>query len=195
MVIHNLNNSAEDTIPFVTSYTFSKKSNVLAYSTTGIKDSIDPGVYIKYLKSNLTQNVYKSHDKAKYYKLSLSDSGKNLAFIVDTDSTKSYQKSNELYNWSFPNQKAKLIVNKTTSPEGYGVSSDGTLNFSNDESKLYFGLALPKIVQDTLLIEEEIVNVEVWTYNEPRLYTIQEKQLNNDKKKSFKTVYHLKRIN
>ena len=72
------------------------------------------------------------------------------------------------------------------------MSSDGTLNFSNDESKLYFGLALPKIVQDTLLIEEEIVNVEVWTYNEPRLYTIQEKQLNNDKKKSFKTVYHLK---
>ena len=98
-----------------------------------------------------------------------------------------------MYNWSFPNQKAKLIVNKTTSPEGYGVSSDGTLNFSNDESKLYFGLALPKIVQDTLLIEEEIVNVEVWTYNEPRLYTIQEKQLNNDKKKSFKTVYHLKK--
>ena len=91
MVIHNLNNNAEDTIPFVTSYTFSKKSNVLAYSTTGIKDSIDPGIYIKYLKSNLTQNVYKSHDKAKYYKLSLSDSGKNLAFIVDTDSTKSYQ--------------------------------------------------------------------------------------------------------
>ena len=103
------------------------------------------------------------------------------------------KKSNELYNWSFPNQKAKLIVNKTTSPEGYEVSSDGTLNFSNDESKLYFGLALPKIVQDTLLIEEEIVNVEVWTYNEPRLYTIQEKQLNNDKKKSFKTVYHLKK--
>ena len=193
LVIHNLNNSAEDTIPFVTSYTFSKKSNVLAYITTGIKDSIDPGVYIKNLKSNLTQNVYKSHDKAKYYKLSLSDSGKNLAFIVDTDSTKSYQESNELYNWSFPNQKAKLIVNKTTSPDGYGVSSDGTLNFSNDESKLYFGLALPKIVQDTLLIEEEIVNVEVWTYNEPRLYTIQEKQLNNDKKKSFKTVYHLKK--
>ena len=73
------------------------------------------------------------------------------------------------------------------------MSSDGTLNFSNDETKLYFGLALPKIVQDTLLIEEEIVNVEVWTYNEPRLYTIQEKQLNNDKKKSFKTVYHLKK--
>ena len=53
-------------------------------------------------------------------------------------------------------------------------------------------MALPEIVQDTLLLEEEIVNVEVWTYDEPRLYTIQEMQLNNDKKKSFKTVFHFK---
>ena len=109
-----------------------QKSNVLAYSTTGIKDSIDPGVYIKYLKSNLTQNVYKSHDKAKYYKLSLSDSGKNLAFIVDTDSTKSYQNQTNCIIGLFQIKK-QLLVNKTTSPEGYGVSSDGTLNFSNDE--------------------------------------------------------------
>ena len=27
-----------------------------------------------------------------------------------------------------------------------------------------------EIVQDTLLLDEEIVNVEVWTYDEPRLY-------------------------
>ena len=53
-------------------------------------------------------------------------------------------------------------------------------------------MALPEIVQDTLLLDEEIVNVEVWTYDEPRLYTIQEMQLNNDKKKSFKTVFHFK---
>ena len=73
------------------------------------------------------------------------------------------------------------------------VSSDGMVSFSKDESKLYFGLALPEIYQDTSLLDEEIVNVEVWSYDEPRLYTIQEKQLNNDKKKSFQTVYHLKK--
>jgi len=41
-------------------------------------------------------------------------------------------------------------------------------------------------------LKEEIVNVEVWTYNEPRLYTVQEQQVKNDRKKSFQTVYHLK---
>ena len=41
-------------------------------------------------------------------------------------------------------------------------------------------------------MEEEIVNVEVWTYDEPRLYTVQEQQIDNDMKKSYQTVYHLK---
>ena len=43
-----------------------------------------------------------------------------------------------------------------------------------------------------MLLDEEIVNVEVWTYDEPRLYTVQEKQLKNDKDKSYRTAYHLK---
>ena len=72
------------------------------------------------------------------------------------------------------------------------MSSKGSLSFSKDESILYFGLARPEIFQDTLLLDEEIVNVEVWTYDEPRLYTVQEKQLKNDKDKSYRTAYHLK---
>ena len=192
LVIRNLDSSVEDTIPNVTNYTFSEKSESLAYTTTGIKDSVQAGVYVKNLKSNSVKHVYSSHENTKYFKLSLSDSGKNLAFVVDADSTKSYNRPYELYSWNFKNDKAKLIVNKSNSPKGYRVSSDGSLKFSGDETKLYFGLALPEIVQDTLLLDEEIVNVEVWTYDEPRLYTIQEMQLNNDKKKSFKTVFHFK---
>ena len=52
-------------------------------------------------------------------------------------------------------------------------------------------MAKPPIVKDTTLLEEEIVNVEVWTYNEPQLYTVQELQLKNDLKKSYETVIHL----
>ena len=80
-----------------------------------------------------------------------------------------------------------MILDKDSSPDGYKVSPYGDIKFSKNESKLYFGLGLPEIVQDTLLLDEEIVNVEVWTYDEPRLYTVQEKQIENDMKKSFQT--------
>ena len=89
-------------------------------------------------------------------------------------------------------KNSKLILDTDSSPDGYKVSRYGDIKFSKNESKLYFGLGLPEIVQDTLLLDEEIVNVEVWTYDEPRLYTVQEKQIENDIKKSFQTVYHIK---
>ena len=192
LVVRNLETEKEDTIPFVTNYTFAKNRMILSYTTTGIKDSIEPGVYVQNLKSNNLKHVFESHNKTNYFKLNLSNSGDNLAFVIDADSTKTYQRPYELYRWDSSINKAKLVLDKKGSPNGYRVSSDGEVKFSKDESKLYFGLALPEIVQDTLLLKEEIVNVEVWTYNEPRLYTVQEQQVKNDRKKSFQTVYHLK---
>ena len=191
LVILNLNTGEEDTIPYVTDYTFAEDSKILSYITTGIKDSIKAGVYVNDLKNGESKHIYESHNKTKYFKLTISDSGTNLAFIVDSDSSKSYQRDNELYFWTNSYNKARLIVNTGSSPDGYRVSSDGTMTFSRDESKLFFGLALPEIYQDTLLLEEEIVNVEVWSYDESRLYTIQEKQLSSDKKRSYQTVVHL----
>ena len=192
LVIHNLNTGEEDKIPYVTSYTFAKEAEILSYVTTGIKDSINAGVYVIDLKKWDSKHIFHSHDKTKYYKLTLSDSGDNLAFIIDSDTSKSYHRNNELYIWDKTVDKASIIANTKISPEGYRVSSDGMVMFSKDESKLYFGLALPEIYQDTLLLDEEIVNVEVWSYNEPRLYTVQEMQVKNDKRKSFQTVFHLK---
>ena len=192
LIIRNLKTNKEDTIPFVTNYTFAKEGMVLSYSTTGLKDSINPGIYIKNLKTNSSKQIHISHEKTKYFKLNLSNSGDKLAFVKDADSTKTYQRPYELYLWDSSQKNSKLILDMDSSPDGYKVSPNGDIKFSKNESKLYFGLGLPEIVQDTLLLDEEIVNVEVWTYDEPRLYTVQEKQIENDMKKSFQTVYHIK---
>ncbi len=191
LVVRNLNTTKEDTIKFVTNYAFAKEGMTLAYTTTGDDAYVKAGVYIVDLATNNTKQVFASHDKTKYFKLSLSDSGKNLGFVVDADTTKAYVRPNQLYTWNDSNSMAELVVDNEKAPQGYRVSSDANVSFSKDDSKLYFGLALPAIVQDTLLLKEEIVNVEVWTYDEPRLYTVQEIQAKNDKKKSFQTVYHL----
>ena len=82
-----------------------------------------------------------------------------MAFVVDTDSTKAYERNKELYTWNQKND-LKLILDRNSSPEGYQVSADGQINFSDDETKLYFGLALPEIYQDTLLLKDEIVDVD-----------------------------------
>ena len=162
----------------------------MAYISTGETKDSDTGVYVRNLETNTTLALHQA-PKAKYFQLGFSDSGKNLGFIVDTDTTKIQIRPNELYLWKEGGSKAKKLVGNTSTPNGYLVSRYGKLHFSKDESKMYFGLATKPIEKDTSLVDEEIVNVEVWTYNEPRLYTVQELQLKNDSIRSFKTAIHV----
>ena len=63
--------------------------------------------------------------------------------------------------------------------------------FSKDGKKLYFGYAPEPILQDTSILDEEIVHVEVWHYEDSRMYTQQNVQLEQDKKRSFTCVWNV----
>jgi dipeptidyl aminopeptidase/acylaminoacyl peptidase len=191
LVIRNLEDAKEDTIRFVTNFVFSKEGKRLTYTTTGDNGLTEPGVYLFDFVSNTEKNIFTSHDKTKYEQVSMSDSGKNIGFVVDADTTKVQIRPTQLYSWTNGDQVARLIVDPKTAPKGYMVSADGKISFAKDESKMYFGLSTPPILKDTTLLDEEIVNVEVWTYDEPRLYTVQELQVKNDQKKSYQAVYQI----
>jgi dipeptidyl aminopeptidase/acylaminoacyl peptidase len=191
VVLRNLNTQEEDTLKFVTNFTFAKKGKWFAYTSTGSDKDADAGAFVMNLENGENSNIH-SAGKAKYNQLQFSESGKNLGFVVDTDTTKIQIRPNALYFWSAGKTKAEKLADSESAPNSYLVSSDGQVSFSKDESKLFFGLRKPPIVKDTTLTEDEIVNVEVWTYDEPRLYTVQELQLKNDTVRSYQTVINLK---
>ncbi len=191
VVLRNLETQKEDTLKYVTHFTFAEKGKYFAYSSTGLTKEDDAGVFVKNLENEKRITVHQAK-KAKYFQLEFSETGKNLGFVVDTDTTKIQVRPNELFHWKEGNTKALKLVDSQSAPNDYLVSSDGALSFSEDESKLFFGLRKPPVVKDTTLTKEEIVNVEVWTYNEPTLYTVQELQLKNDSIRSYQTVINLK---
>ena len=191
LVLFNLANKVQDTFKFVTHYTFAKRGKWFSFSTTGADKDTDAGVYVLNLETNALDEVH-SAKKAKYAQLSFSESGKRFAFIADLDTTKIQVRPNELYTWKEGDTLARKRLDNESTPEGYLVSSDGHISFSKDESKLYFGLRRLPIIKDTTLLKNEIVNVEVWAYNQPRLYTVQELQLKNDTIKSFQTALNFK---
>jgi len=190
LVIRNLETNSQDTLKYVTHYIFAKEGKRSAYISTGLDSTVNAGVYVLDIEKNITNQIFKA-DKAKYAQLNFSDSGENLGFVVDKDTTKVQIRPNELYLWRTGDKVAKKQLDAVSAPKGYRVSSDGKIYFSKDETKMYFGLATPPIVKDTTLLDEEIVNVEVWTYNEPRLYTVQELDVKKDIKKSYSAVIHL----
>ena len=187
LVLLNLETNQIDTLKFVTDYLFAKKGKWLAYTSSGETINSEAGIFVRNLKTNETKTLHQAL-KAKYFKLSFSDSGKRFAFIVDTDSTKVQLRPNELFLWNENQEIAERVLDNATAPDTHVISKYGKVHFSNDESKLYFGLAKTPIEKDTSLLDEEVVNVEVWTYNEPQLYTVQELQLKNDSIHSFVTA-------
>ena len=187
----NLENQQTDTIKYVKDYLFAKKGQYLGYSTTGDAKDTLMGVYIKDLTKNKTYALHKTA-KAKYHQLSFSESGEQFAFIADTDTTKVQIRPNQLFVWKKGQTTARMVLENNAAPNNLVVSSYGDVHFSKDESTLYFGLAPKPFIKDTLLLKEEKPEVEVWTYDEPRLYTVQEIQLKNDSIKSFKTAFNLK---
>ena len=194
VVLRNLESQKEDTLKFVTHFTFAKKGEFFAYATTGADKESNSGVVVMNLKTKETSNIY-SIKKAKFGQLTFSASGHHLGFVVDTDTTKIQLRPNELYYWKDGATKAEKLVDSETAPKGYLVSSHGKVSFSEDESKLFFGLRKPPVIKDTTLTDEEIINVEVWTYDEPQLYTVQELQLKNDTVRSYQTAIQLKNKN
>lgn len=195
LVLMNTKTKKRDTIKFVTTYSFAAEGEKLLYTTTGDDKDDNAGVYLLDVAKNKTTQVFTSHAKTKYNQLSMSKTGKNIGFVVDVDTTKALVRPNSLYVWKEGQNKAQKVADQSTAPKGYLVSPYGRVSFSDDETKMYFGLSKPPIVKDTTLLPEEIVNVEVWTYNEPNLYTVQEKQVNADQRKSFQTVVHLNQNN
>ena len=190
LVIRDMVSKKEDTIRFVKDYAFAKKGKVLTYITSGASKEEESGVFVMDLGSNITTKVFAAVNTAKYHKLTFNDQGTQLGFIVDVDSTKVQVRPNALYLWQKGSQKATRVLDAQTAPKGYLVSSNGSVRFSKDNSKMYFGLATKPIVKDTTLLKEEIVNVEVWAYDSPRLYTVQELQVKNDQKKSYAAMLH-----
>ncbi|WP_394748898.1 S9 family peptidase [Spongiimicrobium salis] len=192
LVIRQLASGVEDTLKYVHRHALAKEGRFLIYASSGEKNKSAGGVYYYDVNKGSSSLLFESHEKTKYPQLGISESGKRVGFVVDADSTKSLIKKPVLYAWNKGQKAAQEIVASETNPAKLLVSGDERLRFSKNEERLFFGLRTPPIVQDTTLLEEEIVNVEVWTYDEPRLYTVQELDVKDDKKKAYLSLYDFK---
>jgi len=191
LVIHNLRTGSEDTIPFVKAYIAAEEGPRFLIHSTGNDSTFTAGTYLydcptAELKPLLT-------GEGSYQQLAFNEDGTQLAFLAYRDTTLPQAISHGLYYWKDGLKSVQLIADSTLAflQDGWLLSEHRKLKFSEDDSKLYFGIAPPPILQDTTLLEEEIVNVEVWNYKDARLYTHEEERLEEEKKRAYDCVYHI----
>ena len=190
LVIRNLRTGQEDSIPYVKDFVAAEESPRFLIYSTGDDATFQQGVYLydgptAELSPLLT-------GKGHYAKLSISNNGLHAGFLALTDTTDFRVVPYQLWHWKSQQEEAVAIADTSSAflPDQWIISEDAKLEFSEDASRLFFGTCPPPVLQDTTLLEEEIVNVEVWTTSDRRLYTHEEELLDATKAKSYRAVFH-----
>lgn len=204
LIVRNTESGGQDTIAYVKDYVLAKKSSHLLLQATGKGDTmlfsanpaiLQNGVYQLDLEKNILTALWRG--KAKYAQLSLDDWGRQAAFLLDADTSKARIRPWQLCYRGHKQDSVDVIATPGSSflqdvaqhPD-WGISEHLKPIFSEDGSKLYFGIAPPPVLQDTTLLAEEIVNVEVWAWTEGRIYPQQKVQLESEKKRSYPVVWY-----
>lgn len=190
LVVRHLATAKETSFGFVKDYTFAKGAQGLLFSTTGNDNTLKAGVYWYDLPGETLHTLFEGKPKHKFKGLAISEQGNQVAFLVDTDTTKALVRNFQLYHANVSDEATKIAETNTDGlPAAWTVSEHTTPYFSKNGARLFFGSAPAPLAQDTTLLLEEIVQVEVWHWNDDFIYPQQNKQAEAEKKRAHLAVY------
>lgn len=192
VILHNLTSSRKDTFLYAMEYAFAKRGKRFLIADTGKDSIITAGVHVFDCDKNSLKTIFRK--KGKYKQIALDENGTQAAFIADVDTTKERVRPYDMMFWTDKMDSAKVIARSNkdfSSMKHFIVSENAKPNFSEDGSKLYFGVAPQPILNDTMLLPEEIVSVEVWSHTDTKLHTQQKVQLEAERKRSYDMVYNI----
>lgn len=194
LIIKSFENLKEDTIPYVIDYMWNKKGTHLAASSTG-KDSTEFDQLLIYnTKKGVASKIYEEED-AEIDNLVFSEQGDALSFTSDVDSTESFNQKIDLFLWQAGQRSAKNIANERSAflKDNWRISEHHKPYFSKEGKYLNFKVSPNIAEQDTSLLDEEIVDVEVWHYEDAYLHTQQKINLDRDRKRGYTVLYDIRK--
>jgi len=158
---------------------------------TKYKGKIDSSrIFLFDVDNNKVRAIYQTQGEIK--KISIDKQNQKIAFLHTQDTTKN--KKYNIFLISDINYPPILIVDTNFSNKtlNFEISTNDSLFFSNDGTKLFFPLSLKSRVQtnDTLLDDEKF-KVDIWNWQDSKLITQQLNELEKEKKYSYYALYDL----
>lgn len=190
LVVRNLKNNSEMVFPYVVNYELAEKGQKVLFQTTGNDSTYLNGLYLHSVDKQSTKPLLRK--EGDYKKMVLNESGDQIAFLANFDTTNALISPFELAYWKEGMDSAKIIANNTRQflPKDWIISENETPEFSKDGRQLFFGIAPPPILEDTTLLEDEIAKVEVWHWNDAQLHTQQKVRQKREERRAYTVVYH-----
>lgn len=189
LIVKNLKSNKSKVFPFVKKYKWSDKGKLVCHSTG--KDSTRNDKVLMY--DAAAEKVYTlMSELGDYSNFIFNKEESQLAFIGNRDTTDQKETAYELF-LSSDNNYAESVVNRSDKflKDEWRVNEHQQPYFLEKSGDLIFGTAPILAKKDSTLLDEEIVNLEIWHYEDALLHTQQENRKKRDVKKSYLALYDL----
>ena len=192
LILRNLGNGRELTFKNVADYYFNSYGQKLLIKVArSPKDSLSQNAVVLYdLSKGIKDTILKGGNDFRGF--ALTEDGSKVAFVAERDTnTKALQKTYDLYLYKSGYDSAELLIDRKSCGMQLGttVSENGTVSFSKNGNRLFFGTAPIPSLKDTSQVDIDLVKLDIWHYKDDYLQTQQLFQLNNELKRSYLAVY------
>jgi dipeptidyl aminopeptidase/acylaminoacyl peptidase len=191
LVLRNLKTGKETVFPFVIDYHFAVYGQALTFATTGNDSTLVPGIYRYDLAKEQLQRI--ASGKGKYKGLSISEDGAIIGFMANRDTAKDAKYAYTLCVWQNGQDSAHIVAAQGDAfmPKDWIINENANLRFSKNGKRFFFGTSPKPLEADTTLLPEEVVQVDIWNWQDGYIQPQQKVRLEQDKKRSYMAVYHL----
>jgi len=197
VTVHNLATGRDQLLGSVGDIAFNKSGELLAYTVdAAVKDS--NGLFVLDLRNGRINTL--DNDAKNYNRLTWSDDGTALAVLKGTDVEKMREKNNVLI--AFANVQTALgepepapvsldPAKAAGFPSGWVVSDRATLEWSDDNKRVFFGMKEQVPAPDTARrpSTDERADVDVWNSLDERIQSVQMIRADADRNFTFREAF------
>lgn len=191
LYVMDIATGAIDTIKNVASYKFNKKGDLLAYVVEPQKkDSTGKAALVLYSPATKEGKVVLEGPKGSKIKLPEFSKVGTMAFYANTDTSKAAKKDVGIYLYNILSGDLKIAADNNMKglQEGWIVNENGSLSFSEDGGRLFFGTSPKPFEKDTTLVEFEQPQLDIWSWHDDYLQPTQLLRRERDLKQTY-TAY------
>lgn len=177
-----------DTIRYVKKHAMAKEAYELFYWTTG-PDSASQHTLIRYhIPTKKSDTI--AIGSWKDAQLFCDKAGMQCSALINADSTDYKEGPRKLIYYNVQTGKASFPeLGDHVLPSKWHIPPYSKVEYREGTDELLVGISPRLLSKDTTLLDEEIVNVEVWHTEDDYLYTMQESRLEQTKKQTFRVLY------
>ncbi|UJP63711.1 S9 family peptidase [Mongoliitalea daihaiensis] len=196
LLVRSFDGKVSYEIDRVKSYGFSENGGYLHFVKATEDTLKNAGIFLLDLKSGVTQTI--DTGKTDYMSPKISDSNKLFAYITTEDSLKAKKPYYDLYLYDVTKATNQKIADKNTVGilAGGMVSKSGRINFSADDSQVYFGTTPDyrdfDYESDTTILDEERVKLDIWGWQDAEIQPMQLRNKGREENRSFLAAYNIK---